>query len=158
MLLTNLMKARSVGGIDFMVTVIRKILDLLSSQEKFFLSLQFVLLIGMACIEMAGIASILPFMAVVSHPDLIRTNRWLVDGYNFLGFSSTPSFLLFFGLMVLGIMICSNLFKTLYTWVSLKYDNKLYYNLARRLLASYMARPYEFFLKTNTAEMGKNVL
>ncbi|MCI0563607.1 MAG: ABC transporter ATP-binding protein/permease [Nitrososphaera sp.] len=141
-----------------MISNIRRVLALLSAKERIKLYLQFALLVCMAFIEMVGIASILPFMAVVSKPEVIQTNRWLKQGYDFLEFTNLQSFLFFLGMLVLGLLICSNLFKALYTWVSLKYDNQLNYNLARRLLASYMARPYEFFLNTNTAEMGKNVL
>jgi hypothetical protein len=43
-------------------------------------------------------------------------------------------------------------------WLVLRFDNKINYVLARRLLAQYMSRPYEFFLNRNTAELGKNIL
>ncbi|KAB0668521.1 ABC transporter ATP-binding protein [Oryzomonas sagensis] len=141
-----------------MLVTIRKMFDLLSKREKIQLYVQFVALVSMAFVEMAGIASILPFMAVVANPGVIRTNRWLKHAYDFFQFSSLQSFLFFLGIVVLGLMVFSNLFKALTTWLTLRYDNRLNYNLARRLLAAYLSRPYEFFLNRNTAEMGKNVL
>lgn len=135
-----------------------KMLDLLSSKEKMQLYLLFVAQLFMAGLEMAGIASILPFMAVVSNAKVIETNRWLKMIYHYFGLTTLQSFLLLLGSLVLGMLVFSNVFKTFYTWVSLKYDNRLNYNLACRLLASYLARPYEFFLNRNTSEMGTNVL
>jgi ABC-type multidrug transport system fused ATPase/permease subunit len=141
-----------------MLSVIRRILALLSTRERVKLYLQFALLIVLAFVDVLGIASILPFMAVVSDPTVIQTNRWLKQGYDYFGFQHLQTFLFFLGMVALCLLVFGNLFKAFYTWVSLKYDNQLNYNLARRLLASYMARPYEFFLNTNSAEMGKNVL
>lgn len=141
-----------------MFNIIRKILDLLSAREKYQLYLIFSGLVIKAFIEMAGIASIMPFMAVISSPNVINTNRWLKQAYDFLGFTSLQRFLFLLGLLLLGLMVFSNLFKALMTWMTLRYDNRLNYTLARRLLAQYLARPYDFFLNRNTADMGKNVL
>lgn len=141
-----------------MISTIGKLFALLSSREKKQIMCLFIALLGMAGIDMAGIASILPFMAVVANPDVIQTNQWLKKAYDFFQFSSLRSFLFFLGMMVLGLLVFSNLFKGVYTWVNLKYDNRLHYTLARRLLAAYLARPYEFYLHRNTADLGKNVL
>lgn len=122
------------------------------------LYLMFAALVGVAGFEMAGIASIMPFMAVVANPDVIHTNRWLKLAYDLCGFTSLQNFLFFLGMLVFGLLVFGNIFKALTTWATLRYDNRLNYALARRLLASYLLRPYEFFLNRNSAEMGKNVL
>lgn len=141
-----------------MFAVIRKIFDLLTVKERVKLYLICLALMIMALIEMAGIASILPFMAVVSNPDVIETNRWLNLFYRYFEFTRSQDFHFFLGTLVLGLLVFSNVFKALTTWMTLRYDNRLNYLLARRLLARYLARPYVFFLNRNTAEMGKNVL
>lgn len=112
----------------------------------------------MSFIEMVGIASIMPFMAVVSNPDVIQTNKWLRKTYEFFQFDNTHNFLFFLGAILLALLICSNLFKALTVWSTLKYGNHFNYVLSRRLLAQYLSRPYSFFLNHNTSDMGKNVL
>ena len=141
-----------------MVFSIRKLLDLLSPRERVNLYLLLVLQSGVAFLEMAGIASIIPFMAVIDNPGTIQTNRWLKHSYYAFQFASPKNFLFFLGVLLLGLMVFSNLAKALMSWMTLKYDNGLNYRLARRLLSSYLVRPYDFFLNRNTAEMGKNVL
>jgi ATP-binding cassette, subfamily B, bacterial PglK len=136
-----------------MITMLARILALLSPREKSFLLIQFSFLVVIALLDVAGIASLLPFMAVVSNPSIIHANKWLYAVYQALDFVSTQSFLMFLGVFVLGLLIVGNVLKAFHMWMSLTCDNRLYYNLACRLLASYMARPYEFFLKMNTAEM-----
>ena len=141
-----------------MLTSAKKLLDLLSAREKTHLYFIVASQIGLAFIDMVGVASVMPFIALVSSPDVLQTNRWLKLAYEFFRFTSPQSFLVLLGLVVFGLLVFSNLFKALTTWLTLKYDNQLNYTLARRLLAQYMARPYTFFLHRNTAEMGKNVL
>ncbi len=141
-----------------MFAIIKKMLGLLSTREKRQLYYLFAALVNMAFIEMAGIASIMPFMAVVSKPDVVQTNKWLKRAYDFFEFTSLHNFLLFLGILLLVLMVLGNLFKALTSWLTLRYDNRLNYTLARRLLAQYLARPYSFFLNRNTADMGKNVL
>lgn len=111
-----------------------------------------------ATVEVAGVASIMPFMSVVTNPEVIHTNRWLDAVFRAFEFQSDRAFLTFLGLVVLGLLVIGNLIKAASFWLTLRYHNQLNYVLARRLLARYMARPYSFFLNRNTAELGKNVL
>lgn len=120
-----------------MFSAILKMLDLLSDSGKVQLYLLLVALTAMALVEVEGIASILPFMAVVGNPDVIQSNRWLMLAYTILEFSSLQSFLFFFGVLVLGFRILSNLSKMFITWLTLRYDNRLNYHMASRLLGSY---------------------
>ena len=57
--------------------ILKKLLNLLSPPEKkraFFLLL---MILVMAMLEMIGVVSIMPFMAVLMNPDLIDTNNLL---------------------------------------------------------------------------------
>lgn len=141
-----------------MLDTLNKLFELLSDRERKHLFLILIAVIVMAIIEMAGIASIMPFMAVVANPDVVANNRWLIRIFDFFQFTTIENFLFFLGLVVLGILIFSNLVKALTTWVILRFDNRLNYHLSRRLLGQYLSRPYAFFLDHNTADMGKNIL
>ena len=141
-----------------MPEVIHKLLDLLTARDRWQLLVLLVTMIVVAAVEMAGIASVMPFMAVVTNPDVIHTNRWLSTLFEGLGFSSETSFLRFLGIMVVSLLIFSNVLKAANTWLTLRYQNKLNYVLAQRLLARYMSRPYGFFLNRNTSELANNIL
>ena len=141
-----------------MLTVIHKLFALLDRRDRVELWLLLLVLIVVAVVEMVGVASIMPFMAVVTNPEVIHTNRWLNAAYTNLGFQSDQAFLTFLGLLALGLLVFSNIVKATSSWLTLRYHNRLYYSIARRLLARYMARPYTFFLGRNSAELGKNVL
>jgi len=141
-----------------MLTTISFFYQFLSKNEKKKLYFLFAAIVTSSFIELVGIAFILPFMAVVSNPDVIRTNKWLQKTYEFFRFDNTHIFLFFLGTILLVLLICSNLFKALTAWSTLKYGNRFNYVLSRRLLAQYLSRSYSFFLNRNTSDMGKNVL
>lgn len=141
-----------------MLTVIRKLFDLLDQKDRRRLALVMVVLIIVAFVEMIGIASIMPFMAVVTNSEVIHSNRWLNATYGAFEFQSDVSFLTFLGTVVLGLLVFTNVMKAASMWLTLHFQNNLRYTMSRRLLAQYMARPYAFFLQRNTAELTKNVL
>lgn len=141
-----------------MLNMFRNLLALLPPRDRTRLALLMSLLIVMAMMEMAGIASIMPFMAVVTSPEVVHTNTWLEAVYRRLGFASDEAFLMFLGGLVLGLLVINNLGKAANTWLTLRFQNRLVYELSRRLLARYMARPYSFFLGRNTAVMGNTII
>ena len=141
-----------------MLTTIGRLLALLDKRDRLKLAILVFVLVMVAVAEMAGIASIMPFMAVVTNQEVIHGNRWLSAAYSAMGFRSDRSFLVFLGLIVLALLVVSNIVKTAGTYLTLRYHNRLNYALSRRLLARYIARPYQFFLKRNTAELGSNVI
>jgi ATP-binding cassette, subfamily B, bacterial PglK len=141
-----------------MLSIIKKILLLLTKKERwrlFWLSLAIVL---MALLEVAGIASIMPFMAVVGNPEVVETNPWINWAYQIGGFTSTDHFLIFLGFFVLSVIIVSNAFKAATTWLEFKFIFGMTCNLSRRLFYHYLAQPYSFFLNQNTQILGKNLL
>ena len=56
---------------------LKKILNLLTADEKTQVFFLFFLILLMATLDTLGIASILPFVAVLSNPNLIETNAIL---------------------------------------------------------------------------------
>ena len=141
-----------------MLTIFRKIVSLLDPHDRMRFGFLLIMLILVAVAEAAGVASIMPFMAVVTNPDIVHSNYFLSTIYEHLEFGSERAFLVFLGLSVFGLLVIGNAIKSVSTFLTLRYHNRLNYTLSRCLLACYVARPYQFFLKRNTAELGANVL
>jgi len=141
-----------------MFHVIGKIYSLLNHKERrrFFGLVLVVIVVGL--IDVAGIASIMPFMAVVAKPEVVETNRYLHWVYQTFGFTSLNNFLIFLGLVVFLILLLSNGIKALALYFELSFVHYRLYSLSRRLLFSYLSQPYVFFLGQNTAVLGKNIL
>lgn len=126
-------------------------------ERKRFAGLLMVLVV-VAAIEVAGVASIMPFMAVVSNPDVIHSNRFLQLLFDFSRADSDRGFLVLIGMAVLGLLLLGNLLKAMSLWLRLRLTHELHRNLSVRLLGEYASRPYSFFVGSNSSDLAKNVL
>ena len=134
------------------------LLSLFNKNERRQVYLIFTALVIRALFEVVGVASIMPFMAVVSNFDVVETNQYLNWCYNFLGCSSPKQFLLILGTIVFLVLVVNNILASVTDWFLIKFTWMRGHTLAQKLLASYMSRPYVWFLNKNTADMGTNIL
>lgn len=141
-----------------MFFVARKVLALLSPKERKHSYLLLGMILVMAFLDVVGIASIMPFMAVLANPDIVQTNRWLNEVYTGLEFNDPQRFLFFLGIVVFVALVVSIVFRAATTWAITHFSQMRNYSIACRLVAGYLAQPYEWFLSHHSAELGKAVL
>ena len=67
--------------------------------------------------EAVGVASILPFIAVVADPSLVSGNQYLSRVYTLLEFSSTNQFLVFLGVAALLVLVATNVLAGVNAWL-----------------------------------------
>lgn len=136
---------------------IGKVISLLTPKEKKRLGLVILSAIFMALIEVVGVGSIMPFMAVAAKPEIIHTNDKLEYVYRLLSFQSESRFLVFLGFLVLGFLIISNLSQAFMYYIKMKFTSMRRHTLSSRLLTGYLSQPYTFFLNRNSSEFVKNI-
>jgi len=135
-------------------------------RAKFFLSIflaselrhgMFILLLAMlvSLLEIVGIASMMPFFALIGNPQSISTNGILSFLYASFGFETYSSFIMFIGLAVIGVIAFSNLVKGISAHYTNLFTGSLRQSLQSRLLKSYVNQPYKYFLSKNTSELNK---
>ena len=111
-----------------------------------------------ALLDVVGIASIMPFMALLADQNIVYSNRWLNSVYTGLGFGDPERFLFFLGFVVFVAMLVSIAFKAATTWTIQRFGKMRNYSISRRLVAGYLAQDYQWFLNRNSAELGKATL
>ena len=141
-----------------MYDFIKKIISLLSKKERSMLLRLCLVIVIVAIFELAGIASLLPFMTVVGSPEMIERNRYLHWAYEMFGFSSANYFLIGLGLLVFIMIMLSSALKCLLVWFDHKFFHSCSFGISQRLLYNYLHRPYIYYLNVNTMDLGKNVL
>lgn len=141
-----------------MIDIFQKIRDLLDKRERRNAVLLFIMMLAMGLFEVVGVASVMPFIAVLAKPEVVETNQYLRTIYSTLGFSTTNSFLLFLGGTVFVLMVGGLALKALTLWATARYVNMRNYSLSSRLMRGYLNRPYSFFLNRHSADLGKSVL
>ena len=112
----------------------------------------------MAIIDTFGVASIMPFLALLGRPELVKTNAWFAFFYKHIGFSEPNKFLFFLGLCFFFVMIISLSFRAITQLSLLRFSHLIGYSLSCRLLSGYLRMPYTFFLNRHSADLGKGIL
>ena len=112
----------------------------------------------MGATDLAGVTSILPFLAVLGNPGVIETNARLNGVYTALGFDDPQVFLRFLGLMVFFIVLAGIAVKAATFYVVTRFTRTTVLDLSNRLLAHYLAQPYEWFLGRHSSDLSKTLL
>ncbi len=150
--------SRTVGPTASLLDTFRKLSALLNPREQRQALLLLAMMLVLGVVEMAGVASIFPLIAVLSDPSLIESNALLSTTYDLLGFTSLNAYFIFLSAAVFGVVVLRTLFTALTSYGLLHYAHMRTHALSTRLLGSYLRRPYIFFLSRHSADMGKAVL
>lgn len=139
----------------------KKYLFLLTPSERKSAVLLLIMILIMAILDMIGIASVLPFVAVLTNSSLIETNFILKYFFNFsglFGIKTYQEFLFFLGFIVLILLLASLFFKALTIYAQVRFSEMRHYSISKRLVESYLNQPYSWFLDQNSSELGKTIL
>ena len=139
----------------------KKLLFLLSSSERKSAFKLLIMIIFMALLDMIGVASILPFMAVLTNPSFIETNFILNNMFqisNTFGVENNEQFLFALGVLVFLILVTSLCFKALITYMQLRFIQMREYSIGKRLVENYLNQTYSWFLNRHSADLGKTIL
>lgn len=136
----------------------RKLAVILDKRERQLAVFVLLLTIIAAVIEVLGVASIMPFMAVLANPEIITTNAFLSYLYDILNFQSTDTFLFFLGVCVLIFLVGSSFLRALVVWAQIYYANLRNYSISSRLVSSYLQKPYQWFLVNNSSKLASFII
>jgi ATP-binding cassette, subfamily B, bacterial PglK len=137
---------------------IAQVLTLFEGKEKTKLFLLLISMFFMGLLEVLGVVSIAPFMAVVSNPEIIHQNYYLSYIYKYFSFESQNNFLLALGMLAIFVVIFSNFFSAIINWKIITISRMQTHLVSLRLLKKYLSQPYLFYLNQNTSSLSKNIL
>ncbi len=137
---------------------LRRLFSLLSPSERRDSFILVGMFLTMALLEMVGVASILPFIAVLANPEVIETNRFLSRAYEWFGFTEPTDFLFALGCLVFVAVVASTAFKALTSYALSRYAQFRIFSIGQRLVAGYLRQPYQWFLNRHSSDLGKTVV
>lgn len=143
------------------ISTYKKLLFLLSpSERREFMILTFMIFI-LSIIELIGIGSIFPFIALISNPQAIESNILLSEIYQYaldLGITNSNEFTFYIGVLVFVLLVSSISLRAFITYSQIKYIERLRFNMSRRLIESYLHQPYSWFASQHSADLGRKIL
>ena len=139
----------------------KKLFNLLTRPERRRAGLLLGMILVMALLDMLGVASIMPFMAVLANPQIVQTNTVLSTAFQAagaFGITTVEHFLFALGMLVFVLLVVSLAFRALTTYMQLRFAGMCEYSIGRRLIEGYLHQPYSWFLNRHSADLGKNIL
>ena len=127
----------------------------LTKDQKKFSILIFVMMFFSMILEALSIGIILPLLSIFLKGNLDSS----AFSYFFTFFEKPKgNELIYVGLFVtMGVFLAKNIFLVFFQWNQIKFIQKLNVEISNKLFKSYLNREYLFFLKTNTAQLIRNV-
>ena len=141
--------------------IIKKLLYLLRSHERKRMGLLLAMMLLMALLDMIGVASIMPFIAVLSNPEIIEENSILNTLFEYsrrFGVETNEQFFFFLGIIIFVLLIFSLTFKALTTYAQFRFTLLREFTIGKRLIEGYLHQPYSWFLNRHSADLGKTIL
>ncbi|MGK0388995.1 MAG: ABC-type bacteriocin/lantibiotic exporter with double-glycine peptidase domain [Maribacter sp.] len=97
-------------------------------------------------------------MELIAQPNAIEENVWLMKTYHFFEFESQRQMLIYFGVGIIALIGLTNIFSICTMWLQYSYSWNAAHHLSTRLLATYINKPYSYFLNTNTSELRTYII
>ena len=140
---------------------IKKFVALLTPRERKTGAMVLMLVIGMALLEVVGVASVMPFLAILGNPQALDTNIVLKSLYTkaqHFGFHTADDFLVLLGIGAFVLIMISAAYRILTHYIMVHYVEMCRHRISTRLLETYLKQPYTFFLKRHSGDMSKIIL
>ncbi|MFZ5965191.1 ABC transporter ATP-binding protein [Thalassococcus sp. BH17M4-6] len=112
----------------------------------------------MAAFEAIGIASILPFLTVMSNPLIIETSPYLSRVYSLVGSPGADDFLFLLGLVSFALLITTAVVRMITYYAINRYTQMRARSISERLLEGYFRQGYSFFLNRHSGEFTARIL
>ncbi|WP_198300738.1 ABC transporter ATP-binding protein [Cellvibrio sp. PSBB006] len=110
-----------------------------------------------AVVQIVGVASIAPFIAIVSNPEIIQNNPFLSFLYGFLGSDSNHDFIIAFALLSVVMILISNGISGLTLWMLTTYSMKVGGQLQSKLYENFLRREYIYHKVTNYTKIISSI-
>jgi ATP-binding cassette, subfamily B, bacterial PglK len=129
---------------------------LTSSQRSRFYALQ-ILVVVMAFTEILGVASIIPFMALVGDMSQLQQDTLAAKAYQLSGVTSESQFVFLLGVSVLIMLFISAIISMFTLWRLSMFANVIGSEIADRLYAHYLSQSWLFHAGGSSAQLTKKI-
>ena len=138
-----------------------KLFRLLSKTEKKKAVLLFIIILITALIDVIGIASILPFIAVLANQEIIETNEILNIFYSItknFGIENPKQFLFLLGILVFLLVLISLILRATSMYAQSRFILMREYSISKQLIQNQLERSYSWFLDQSSSNISEKIL
>jgi ABC-type multidrug transport system fused ATPase/permease subunit len=140
------------------IELLRKVLSLFPREERWKMAALLAAMLATGVLQTLGIASVMPFIGLVTNPNVVHDNALLHRLYTALGFTEPRRFLVLMGLAAFVVFAAGNSLAAFTSWLGLRFAWRNHHRLSERLLERYLWKPYGYFLGRHGARLTKTLL
>ena len=133
------------------------ILDIFDRKDKLNLFFLLLLFIVSGIIEVLGIASVAPFIALLTKPEYLINNAFylsITSTYQLTNLDAT----VLMGSLVIILFATSNIVTAYTLWKTVSFTALQQHKISMVLMTKYLYQPYEFYTKNSSSYISKNIL
>ncbi len=140
------------------LNVIQTLLVLLNKRERRRGLLIVIAVIFMAAFETLGVASLMPFLAVLGDPGIVERNAALRLAYETLDRPAIDSFLFWLGAAAFVVLVTTAAIRMITYYAINRYTQMRARSIGDRLLEGYIRQPYVFHLEQRSGALNSKIL
>ncbi len=111
-----------------------------------------------AIFDAVSIIAVLPFLQVLSTPEILEGSGWVAWIYTRSGAEDALAFARLVGLAAVALIVVAMVFRIATIYVMTRFGMRRSYTISTRLMAGYLGQPYSWFLSRNTSDLSKTAL
>lgn len=135
------------------IRVVKKFSSILSKHQKLRIFELLIMMIAGGLLEMCSVSLVLPFMDVVMKPEEAMDKWYSKLLCEFLHINSERAYLIAIAFLLAGMYIVKNIYLVFEYNIQYKFVYRNMFDMQKRLLYSFLHRPYEYFLNVNSGEI-----
>jgi len=117
-----------------------------------------VLVFVSALLDVIGLAAVLPLIKAGTDPALIQTNKYFSSFYNFMGFESEKTFVLFLIACVFGYFIFKTVFGVFVNWMQARVTSDIAVTITKTQYSKYYQLDFLDYNSIKSSLMIRNIL
>ncbi len=144
-------------SIKAVLDIYNKISFILSDKQKRGAKTSFLCMIMCSIMELLGVSVIYPFLQLILDENAFRSKWYVKVLYSFDHDMSFSKLIVVFCVVIIAVFLAKNGMSLLCTYIQNRYAERLRRELATEVFRSFMGRPYEFFVNTNSGKIVRDV-
>lgn len=140
------------------ITVFKQFWQLLSSKFRIQFCFMFLAILIGSLLETLGVSILLPLIQAILTPEKLMNNEIVSEILKILKIQTTQTFVFAVAMVVVFFYVVKNFYQILNNYWQNKFRTNLLAYITDTMMASYMHRPYSFFLDNNSSILMRNVL
>lgn len=140
------------------ISYYKKIVHILTKDERKFLLLLFVMMLIGMLFETVGIAIVVPVVGVLVQGDYLEKFPWLQPYLERIGNPEQQTLIIIVMCLLIIFYLIKDGYLSFLAWTQNKFAARILSSVSTRLFSLYVNQPYLFHIRNNSAQLIRNVL